>query len=222
MLHQQAANQLEGNLLGGAEEEGLSEVLGELGSDGGGYGDRRGAIGSGAPETIWENTTKSTQNDSAKTPSHNRETYQFALRVPKPKQSRARDNNRILILMAKFKIALATILVGVAMTPSVALAQSKPSLGLSQDAATTTNSPAATVEAPAPQRYLLLATFGYLGGQAGFMLNKGSGAAASSVSIIFNSSSQCEFAENQIKERWRNDVLNTLCMPFPVGAVIAR
>ena len=34
MLHQQAADQLGGNLLGGAAEEGLGEVLGK----GGGYG----------------------------------------------------------------------------------------------------------------------------------------------------------------------------------------
>ena len=54
------------------------------------------------------------------------------------------------------------------------------------------------------------------------MLSKGNGAAAASIAIIYNSSSQCEFAENQIKERWRNDVLNTLCMPFPDGAVVAH
>ena len=28
--------------------------------------------------------------------------------------------------------------------------------------------------------------------------------------------------ENQIKEKWRNDVLNTLCMPFPDGGVVAH
>ena len=80
----------------------------------------------------------------------------------------------------------------------------------------------AATQVPTTQRYLLLATFGYLGGQAGFMLNKGNGAAAELVTIVFNSASQCTFAENQLKEKWRNDVLNTLCMPFPEGAMVAR
>ena len=126
------------------------------------------------------------------------------------------------IFMIKLKRALVGALFAAAVNPSVALAQSKPAVALPQNAASATILPAAAAQAPAPQRYLLLATFGYLGGQAGFMLSKGNGAAASSIAIIYNSSSQCEFAENQIKERWRNDVLNTLCMPFPDGAVVAH
>jgi hypothetical protein len=80
----------------------------------------------------------------------------------------------------------------------------------------------AATQAPTTQRYLFLATFGYLGGQAGFLLNKGNGAAAALITIVYNSASQCTFAENQLKEKWRNDVLNTLCMPFPEGAMVAR
>ena len=37
MLPQQAANELGGNLLGGAGEEGLGELLGERGGYGGGF-----------------------------------------------------------------------------------------------------------------------------------------------------------------------------------------
>jgi hypothetical protein len=106
--------------------------------------------------------------------------------------------------MARLTRALAGALFAATINSSVALA------------------PTAAAQAPSPQRYLLLATFGYLGGQAGFMLSKGNGAAVSSIAIIYNTSSQCEFAENQIKEKWRNDVLNTLCMPFPDGAVVAH
>ena len=126
------------------------------------------------------------------------------------------------VFMIKLKRALVGALFAATISSSVALAQSKPAVALPQSAASATNLPTAAAQAPTPQRYLLLATFGYLGGQAGFMLSKGNGAAASSIAIIYNSSSQCEFAENQIKERWRNDVLNTLCMPFPDGAVVAH
>jgi hypothetical protein len=38
-LHQQAADELGGNLLGGAGEEGVGEVLGEVGGYGEGFGD---------------------------------------------------------------------------------------------------------------------------------------------------------------------------------------
>ena len=37
MFHQQAADELGGNLLGGAGEEGLGEVLGERGGYGSGF-----------------------------------------------------------------------------------------------------------------------------------------------------------------------------------------
>ena len=124
--------------------------------------------------------------------------------------------------MARLTRALAGALFAATINSSVALAQSNPAVALPQNAAPTTNSPTAAAQAPSPQRYLLLSTFGYLGGQAGFMLSKGNGAAVSSIAIIYNTSSQCEFAENQIKEKWRNDVLNTLCMPFPDGAVVAH
>ena len=124
--------------------------------------------------------------------------------------------------MVKLKRLLVGTLFTATINSTAALAQTKPVVAMPQNAASTTNSPAAAAQAPAPQRYLLLSTFGYLGGQAGFMLSKGNGAAASSIAIIYNSPSQCEFAENQIKERWRNDVLNTLCMPFPDGAVVAH
>ena len=102
------------------------------------------------------------------------------------------------------------------------LAQANPSAMIVKPSGLAAETQALVVQAPAPQRYLLLASFGYLGGQSGFMLNKGNGAAASNIAIIYNSSSQCEFAENLIKEKWRNDVVNTVCMPFPDGAVVAR
>ena len=103
--------------------------------------------------------------------------------------------------MVKLKRVLTGALFTATINSTVALAQTNSAVALPQNAAS---------------------TIGYLGGQAGFMLSKGNGAAAASIAIIYNSSSQCEFAENQIKERWRNDVLNTLCMPFPDGAVVAH
>ena len=39
LFHQQGANELGGNLLGGAAEEGVGEVLGRRGGYGGGLGD---------------------------------------------------------------------------------------------------------------------------------------------------------------------------------------
>ena len=52
MLHQKAADELGGNLLGGAGEEGMGEVLGELGGFGSGFceeavrvADRVGKVG---------------------------------------------------------------------------------------------------------------------------------------------------------------------------------
>jgi len=100
--------------------------------------------------------------------------------------------------------------------------QGSQAISQTKDTASSRDSINVTTQAPAQQRYLLLATFGYLGGQAGFLLNKGNGAAAALITIVYNSASQCTFAENQLKEKWRNDVLNTLCMPFPEGSMVAR
>jgi hypothetical protein len=107
-------------------------------------------------------------------------------------------------------------------TSMAVFGQGSQALSQTEVPASLRDSTIAATQAPTTQRYLLLATFGYLGGQAGFLLNKGNGAAAELITIVYNSASQCTFAENQLKEKWRNDVLNTLCMPFPEGAVVAR
>lgn len=72
----------------------------------------------------------------------------------------------------------------------------------------------------APQRALLVATFGYLGGQGGLFLNKANGAAVDTVMISFKNADQCEFAANQLKEKWRNDVVNSICLPLPDDAQV--
>lgn len=124
--------------------------------------------------------------------------------------------------MTIFEKAFIRFVCAASITSMAVLGQGRQALSQAEAPSSLRDTTIASTQVPATQRYLLLVTFGYLGGQAGFLLNKGNGAAAELITIIYNSASQCTFAENQLKEKWRNDVLNTLCMPFPEGAMVAR
>jgi len=75
-------------------------------------------------------------------------------------------------------------------------------------------------ELPAQGRYLLIMTLGYLGGQPGAFLSKPGSAAVDAVMIKFNSMSQCEYVETQMKAKWRKDIFNSICIALPEGAEV--
>ena len=71
-------------------------------------------------------------------------------------------------------------------------------------------------------RHVLIATFGYMGGQPGFAMPKWSSSSTDTVIMDFDSKSQCEYVQNELKANWRTDILNTACVAIPDSAEIAR
>ena len=71
-------------------------------------------------------------------------------------------------------------------------------------------------------RHVLVATFGYMGGQPGFVMPKWSSASTDTVIIEFDSKSQCEYVQSELKASWRTDILNSACVALPASAKIAR
>lgn len=103
---------------------------------------------------------------------------------------------------------------------ALVLSQGAFSVALAEPA--NTGAPAKTAETalPAQGKYLLIMTLGYLGGQPGAFLSKPGSAAVDAVMIKFNSMSQCEYVETQMKEKWRKDIFNSICIALPEGAEI--
>ena len=71
-------------------------------------------------------------------------------------------------------------------------------------------------------RHVLIATFGYMGGQPGFVMPKWSSASTDTVIIEFDSKSQCEYVQSELKANWRSDILNSACVALPASAKVAR
>ena len=71
-------------------------------------------------------------------------------------------------------------------------------------------------------KYILIMTFGYLGGQPGMLLSKPGGAAVDTIIINLESKSQCKYIEDQMKDTWRNDIFNSVCLVLPDGARIIK